>query len=106
VPCVANGLVIGAISVFDVPERRFDSHDEELLLSLANHAAIAIDNARLYRQSVRSMEHASILASSARSLAMHLTPEEIYAGHRAHLEDIARRGRPDALPGRVHATAS
>ncbi|HEY8794679.1 MAG TPA: GAF domain-containing protein [Gemmatimonadaceae bacterium] len=79
VPCVANGLVIGAISVFDVPERRFDSHDEELLLSLANHAAIAIDNARLYRQSVRSMEHASILASSARSLAMHLTPEEIYA---------------------------
>ena len=79
VPCLANGLVIGAISVFDVPERRFDAHDEELLLALANHAAIAIDNARLYRQSVRAMEHASILASSARSLAMHLTPEEIYA---------------------------
>lgn len=79
VPCLANGLVIGAISVFDVSERRFDAHDEELLLALANHAAIAIDNARLYRQSVRAMEHASILASSARSLAMHLTPEEIYA---------------------------
>ncbi|MDB4911384.1 MAG: hypothetical protein JWO39_2207, partial [Gemmatimonadetes bacterium] len=79
VPCIANGLVIGAISVFDIPERRFDSHDEELLLALANHAAIAIDNARLYRQSVRAMQHASILASSARSLAMHLTPEEIYA---------------------------
>jgi len=79
VPCLANGLVIGAISVFDVPERRFDSHDEELLLALANHAAIAIDNARLYRQSVRAMEHASILASSARSLAMHVTPDEIYA---------------------------
>ena len=31
------------------------------------------------------MEHASILASSARSLAMHLTPEEIYADIRAHL---------------------
>ncbi|MEP7087807.1 MAG: GAF domain-containing protein [Gemmatimonadota bacterium] len=79
VPCIANGLVIGAISVFDVPERRFGSHDEELLLALANHAAIAIDNARLYRQSVRAMEHSSILASSARSLAMHVTPEEIYA---------------------------
>jgi len=79
VPCLANGLVIGAISVFDVPERIFDSHDEELLLALANHAAIAIDNARLYRQSVRAMEHASILASSARSLAMHVTPDEIYA---------------------------
>ncbi|MBK5187743.1 MAG: GAF domain-containing protein, partial [Gemmatimonadaceae bacterium] len=79
VPCIANGLVIGAISVFDVPERRFDSHDEELLLALANHAAIAIDNARLYRQSVRAMEHASILAGAARSLAMHLTPDEIYA---------------------------
>lgn len=79
VPCLANGLVIGAISVFDVPERIFDSHDEQLLLALANHAAIAIDNARLYRQSVRAMEHASILASSARSLAMHLTPDEIYA---------------------------
>ena len=78
VPCVANGFIIGAISVFDVPERRFDTHDEELLLALANHAAIAIDNARLYRQSVRAMEHASILASSARSLAMHLTPDEIY----------------------------
>jgi two-component system, NtrC family, sensor kinase len=79
VPCVANGYVIGAISVFDTPERRFDSHDEELLLALANHAAIAIDNARLYRQSVRAMEHASILAGAARSLAMHLTPAEIYA---------------------------
>jgi len=79
VPCIVNGLVIGAISVFDIPDRRFDSHDEELLLALANHAAIAIDNARLYRQSVRAMEHASILASSARSLAVHLTPEEIYA---------------------------
>ena len=79
VPCVANGFIIGAISVFNVPERRFDTHDEELLLALANHAAIAIDNARLYRQSVRAMEHASILASSARSLAMHLTPDEIYA---------------------------
>ena len=79
VPCLANGLVIGVINVFDVPERRFDTHDEELLLALANHAAIAIDNARLYRQSVRAMEHASILASSARSLAMHVTPDEIYA---------------------------
>jgi PAS domain S-box-containing protein len=79
VPCLANGLVIGAISVFDVPARRFNAHDEDLLLALASHAAIAIDNARLYRQSVRAMEHASILATSARSLAMHLTPDEIYA---------------------------
>jgi two-component system, NtrC family, sensor kinase len=111
VPCIANGLVIGTISVFDLPERRFDSHDEELLLALANHAAIAIDNARLYRQSVRAMEHASILASSARSLAMHLTPEEIYAD----IERICKTSldadglalyQTSSINGSVHAAVS
>ncbi|HEX7941584.1 MAG TPA: GAF domain-containing protein, partial [Gemmatimonadaceae bacterium] len=83
VPLLVGDRAIGAIIVAGNQEREFDGHDEALLLALASHAAVAIENARLYRASVRTMRHASILASAARSLALNTTPDAMYA-------DIAR----------------
>ncbi|MGI8498734.1 MAG: GAF domain-containing protein [Gemmatimonadaceae bacterium] len=86
VPLVAAGGAIGAIVVFGKDSGDFNAQDEALLGALASHASIAIENARLYRASLLTMRHASILATSARSLAMNITPEATYA-------DIGRMAR-------------
>ncbi|MDC0676284.1 sensor histidine kinase [Sorangium atrum] len=50
VPLVARGQAIGALSIISsVPERRYGDADLELVQEVARRAAIAIDNARLYR---------------------------------------------------------
>ncbi|HJR64344.1 MAG TPA: GAF domain-containing protein [Gemmatimonadaceae bacterium] len=78
-PLLISNRVLGAIMVFADEERAFDEHDEELLLALANHASVAIENARLYRASVRMMRHANVLAASASRLAHNVTPDAMYA---------------------------
>ncbi len=82
-PLLVGNRPIGAIGVHGRMDRDFDEHDETLLFALANHAAIAIENARLYRASVRTMRRATILANAAHSLATHIIPQAMYA-------DIAR----------------
>ncbi|WP_437987545.1 sensor histidine kinase [Sorangium sp. So ce117] len=50
VPLVARGQPIGALSIVSsAPERRYGDADLELVQEVARRAAIAIDNARLYR---------------------------------------------------------
>lgn len=79
VPLCISSRPIGAIVVLGGPSQDFGDADEGLLMALAEHAAVAIENARLYRASVRTMRHANILAASARSLALHVTPQAMYA---------------------------
>lgn len=56
-PMLWRGQVTGVIIVLhDVENRRFTNADLELLTLFANHAAIAVENARLYEQSHRSEE--------------------------------------------------
>jgi sugar diacid utilization regulator/putative methionine-R-sulfoxide reductase with GAF domain len=47
-PMLANGRVIGAVLAWSSHPAAFDEQDEEVLAGLANLAAIAIQNARLY----------------------------------------------------------
>ena len=79
VPLLVGGRPIGAIIVFGNAHRDFDEHDEELLMAMAGHAAVAIENGRLYRDAARLARHASILAATSRSLALHVTPQSLYA---------------------------
>lgn len=56
VPMIARGHTIGAISMGACkPDRRFERADLELAMELAHRAAIAVDNARLYRQSQEAL---------------------------------------------------
>lgn len=53
-PLIARGEPIGALNVHAIdPGRRFGQDDARLLSAFANHAAIAIDNARRYQNEVR-----------------------------------------------------
>ena len=89
VPLLVADRAIGVLQVLGKPDRTFEERDEELLLVLAGHGAIAIENARLFRAAARTMQHASILASNARALARHVTASAMFA-------DIVRIAR-DAL---------
>ena len=52
-PLIARGEPIGALNVHTTdPTRRFTHEDARLLSAFANHAAIAIDNARRYQNEV------------------------------------------------------
>jgi GAF domain-containing protein len=48
VPMTTRERTIGVIEAINKREGRFDERDQKLATALANHAAIAIDNARLY----------------------------------------------------------
>ena len=48
-------------------------------MTMAGHAAVAIENGRLYRDAARLARHASILAATSRSLALHVTPQSLYS---------------------------
>ncbi|HEV3312670.1 MAG TPA: ATP-binding protein [Chloroflexota bacterium] len=55
VPLVARGKVLGAISLVTAESgRRFDKQDLALGMELARRAALAVDNAQLYREALRS----------------------------------------------------
>ena len=71
---------IGALVVTSLPDRRFSDHDEQLLVTLARHGAIAIENARLYRAAAQTARHAGVLAATTRTLAHAVSGESLYAG--------------------------
>jgi signal transduction histidine kinase len=50
VPLVVGNQVIGALSVQSPELNAYDEHDEQFLAALANHVAVAVQNARLYDQ--------------------------------------------------------
>ncbi|MGD1991560.1 MAG: PAS domain S-box protein [Anaerolineae bacterium] len=61
VPLWTKDDVIGVLQVVDTAVGRFDSSDLALLEPLASTAAIAIENARLYKQAQRDAETKSVL---------------------------------------------
>jgi signal transduction histidine kinase len=78
-PLLVGGRVLGAITVFGIEACDPTQRDADLLQSIANHAAVAIENARLYRAAAHTARHANVLAATARVLAMSASPDAIYA---------------------------
>ena len=68
-PLLVADRPIGALFVAANPGHEYGQRDEELLQSLASHAAVAIENARLYRAAAHTARHAETLSSAARSLS-------------------------------------
>ncbi len=61
VPLKVGGRVIGCINMESPHENAFGEHDERLLTTLANQAAIAIENARLFEETRRRAARQSAL---------------------------------------------
>ncbi|MFZ0242243.1 MAG: GAF domain-containing protein [Desulfobacterales bacterium] len=57
VPMISQGKVIGVIEVLNKISGDFSTNDEDLLQSIAASVSIAIENARLYKETVSMAEH-------------------------------------------------
>jgi two-component system, NtrC family, sensor kinase len=79
-PLLVGGRIIGTVTVFGREGGEFAERDALLLHALANHAAVAIENARLYRAAAYTARHASILAAAGRALANSTSAEAVYRG--------------------------
>ncbi|MHB1224752.1 MAG: GAF domain-containing protein, partial [Gemmatimonadaceae bacterium] len=79
-PLLIGGRPIGAVCVSGHATRDFDERDELLLAELADHAAIAVENARLYSAAARAARHAGILADTASALTSSVAPNAVYEG--------------------------
>jgi predicted ATPase/signal transduction histidine kinase len=83
VPLVVRGCTLGALAVgSDAPGRRYDKADLCLAEELARRAAIAIDNARLYEQSVEAVRlREEFLVVASHELKTPLTPLRLQLQH-------------------------
>ncbi|MCL6640060.1 MAG: MEDS domain-containing protein, partial [Candidatus Rokubacteria bacterium] len=78
VPLVARGRILGIVSFGSTrPARRYDGADLAFAEEIARRAAIAIDNARLYRESEGRRREAQALLDVGRALSATLDPEEV-----------------------------
>jgi signal transduction histidine kinase len=69
VPMTFKDKVIGVLGVNNRSnDRTFNAHDRDLLLDLASHAAIAIENARLYGESVQRSKELAMLFSASQAV--------------------------------------
>jgi PAS domain S-box-containing protein len=77
VPIRIGSRIEGLLYVDNHAPRPFTDDDEATLLQLAEHAAIAIHNARLYEESERRRRAAESLADVEHLLSQSLDPEEV-----------------------------
>jgi len=73
VPMISKGRVIGVIEVLNKINGDFTEGDEDLLQSIASSVSIAIENARLYRETVSMAEH----ERSIRRMFQKFVPKEV-----------------------------
>jgi PAS domain S-box-containing protein len=77
-PMVIGARAIGALAVYGKARRDFSPQDEQLLVALASHAAIAVENARLFRAVDRAARRAETLLEAARSLTAAVEPQALF----------------------------
>ncbi|GAB4423210.1 MAG: hypothetical protein Kow00106_20260 [Anaerolineae bacterium] len=80
VPLSIKGQIIGVLGVNNkFADRTFTQHDLELLQDLAAHAAVAIENARLYEESVQRTHELSILVEAGEAANSTLAIDRVLA---------------------------
>jgi len=73
VPMISQGKVIGVLEVLNKIRGDFGPNDEDLLQSIASSVSIAIENARLYKETVSMAEH----ERGIRSVFQKFVPKEV-----------------------------
>jgi DNA-binding PucR family transcriptional regulator len=89
VPLVRGSQVIGVLFAADRAERSFDRAEVALLGSLAAHAAIALDNARLLEETRTALEE---LSATTRELRTHTASVERAAEAHDRFVDLVLQG--------------
>jgi hypothetical protein len=89
VPLIRGSQVIGVLYAADRSERTFDRSEVALLGSLAAHAAIALDNARLLEETRAALDE---LSAASRELRAHTASVERAAGAHDRFIDVVLRG--------------
>jgi PAS domain S-box-containing protein len=77
IPLVGRTGKIGCLIVHDVPGRVFSEHETALLVTLADHAVVALENARLYQESQRRLRHTEALLEVGHAVGSTLDVVEV-----------------------------
>lgn len=83
-PLMVKERVIGCLTVDSREVGAYDEEDAQMIMTFARHAAVALENARLYAQTRRQVETLEALQETAVDLLSRLKVEEV-------LEGIVRR---------------
>jgi GAF domain-containing protein len=89
VPLIRGSQVIGVLYAADRTERSFDRSEVALLGSLAAHAAIALDNARLLEETRAALDE---LSAASRELRAYTASVERAAGAHDRFVDVVLSG--------------
>lgn len=93
VPLEIRGEVVGALFAADRSERSFQASEIALLSAFADHAAVALDNARLYEESRTALR--DLRAAYARIEEYVAVMERAQASHEALTGVVLEGGTPD-----------
>jgi PAS domain S-box-containing protein len=89
VPLMIGDRVLGLISVQSVQKSNlFNEHHRDILATIASQAAIAIENARLFREAQRRAQETTILAEVGREISVTLDPETVLAKIATYARDL------------------
>lgn len=89
VPLMLTGRLLGVLFVAERQQRSFSHQETALLVSLANHAAVAIENARLFRESQDALAE---LARATAAIEDHSREVERSVAAHERLTDVILRG--------------
>ncbi|HEU4324793.1 MAG TPA: GAF domain-containing protein [Roseiflexaceae bacterium] len=67
VPLISKGRVLGVLNIDSHNPNHFSARDVEVALAFANHAAVALENAQLYQESVTRVEQELEIAHQIQS---------------------------------------
>ncbi|TDV56286.1 helix-turn-helix domain-containing protein [Actinophytocola oryzae] len=93
VPLVIRGEVVGALFAADRAERSFEPGEIALLSAFADHAAVALDNARLYEESRTALQELRVAYSKIEEYVAVM--ERAQATHEALTGVVLEGGTPD-----------
>jgi sigma-B regulation protein RsbU (phosphoserine phosphatase) len=77
IPLIGRGQMIGVIEAINKSIGDFDEHDLDTLVGLANQIAVAIDNARLYREAKHEAMERQLLYEVGKKLSSTLNIDEV-----------------------------
>jgi signal transduction protein with GAF and PtsI domain len=77
VPLIGRAGKIGCLIVHDVPGRVFTEHETALLVTLADHAVVALENARLYQESQQRLRYTEALLEVGHAVGSTLDVVEV-----------------------------